>query len=271
MRMASPGQPPAFLIIGAQKAATTTLRRMLSRHPQIESARIKEVGHFSRDVHFGASLADYQEHFKPLPWKRPIFFEATPEYLAWPGVAGRIASAYPDIKLIAVLREPVSRAYSAWNMYGNMWKKGTLQDILQKGKLIAGNRLPLLMEGREEIRPFRECLEIERSLIENAEAFEPALIRRGLYLAQLQEYWQHFPRERLLIIGFSALKAEPQGILDRVCAFLGLPRFELDAPPPKANEGDYATTIDDADRAFLEEIYTAPNRALFDEIGPVDW
>lgn len=273
VRSVLPGRAPDFLIIGAQKAGTTTLYQMLDSHPDLKGSWPKEIGYFSRDIHFGVPLSYYESHFKRHPFGPRKFFEATPEYLCWPGVAERIAAVYPDIKLIAILREPAARAYSAWSMYGRLWRRGYFSRAgRRRGASIPGNRLlELLMEGREEIRPFRECLEIELELIESGEAFEPALIRRGLYLDQLEAFWTHFHEDQLLILGFGELTCDPQSVFERVCRFVGVSPIEFEGEAPKANAGHYADPLAPEDRALLEEIYAEPNDALFKRTGALYW
>ena len=112
---------PDFMIVGAQKAATSTLFRILARHPCILAPRNKELSFFDDGkIPFGEYNA-YQMHF-PLLWRKwrgKQTFEASPEYLYNRHVASRIYYYNKKTKIIVILRNPIDRAYSAWNMYAN--------------------------------------------------------------------------------------------------------------------------------------------------------
>lgn len=115
---------PRFLIIGAQKAGTTSLFDYLSHHPYLVPSRQKEVCFFSNDELYQKGEAWYHSHF-PMPYrvlKGSLAYEATPEYLFYPQCPERIFQYNAGMKLIIILRDPVERAYSAWNMYRRFQK-----------------------------------------------------------------------------------------------------------------------------------------------------
>jgi len=107
---------PTFLIIGAQKSATRWLRSNLGTHPDIY-ANPDEISYFNYPQRVRSKGIDwYRARFEG--WKgEPIVGESTPGYMIWrhhpAEVAERIQQAVPDVRLIAVLRNPVDRAYSA--------------------------------------------------------------------------------------------------------------------------------------------------------------
>src|SRR3954447_18625468 len=97
---------PDFLIIGAQRAGTTSLFHYLQRHPSVMQSSIKEVHYFDGSYNRGRRW--YLSHF---PLRRAtsggrITGEATPYYLFHPTVPTRVAVDFPDVKLIAILRDP---------------------------------------------------------------------------------------------------------------------------------------------------------------------
>lgn len=105
-----------FIIIGAQKAGTTSLFRYLQPHPEFYLLPEKEAPFFSNDSKYALGWARYlQEHFADAPEAR-LWGKATPDYMADPRVPERMAALLPEIKLIALLREPVGRAYSHYLM-----------------------------------------------------------------------------------------------------------------------------------------------------------
>ncbi len=220
-----PKNEPDFIIIGAQKAGTTSLHYYLEQHPKLCGGTTKEIGYFHRDKYFGKSYDSYKNDF-PGP-RSKLYFEATPEYLIHPNVAENIYSKLPDKKLIVLLRDPIKRAYSAWNHYRQLFETGKYIQAIQNKPRREGN---LLFESfymdRSSFPSFRECIEIELEIIEKESGYEPALLRRGLYLSQLEEYWRFFNKEQVLIIGFKELVTDTDKTLDRVCEFLGTQRID---------------------------------------------
>src|SRR5581483_353597 len=114
---------PEFLIIGAQRTGTTSLYKYLYEHPQFVSATLKTKGVHFFDMRYDKGMAWYRAHFPTSAYR--AFFrarhgcdlvtgEASPYYLFHPHVPYRLAQHMPDVKLIAMLRDPIERTYSMW-------------------------------------------------------------------------------------------------------------------------------------------------------------
>ena len=259
------------MIIGTQKAGTSSLHHYLSQHPDIVGSRPKEVGYFQRNMHFGATLDDYRRAFRGSHER--LHFEATPEYLYHPNVATAIHDVYPTMKFIVLLREPGKRAYSAWNHYRDHFETGKYKTAILDKPRLPGNLLASkLFENRSKFPSFRECIDIELEMIANDEGFEPGILRRGLYLDQLKEYWKYFDKEQFLILGFKDLVEDPESTLNKVTNFLGVTPFEVSRikAEPK-NQRKYTDPLSPEDRKFLDEYYEVPNSRLFDAVGPLNW
>ena len=124
--MSAPGRWPTFLVIGAYKAGTTTLHHVLRAHPQVFVPTRQEPSYFAfadrpdpRNPAWSKSVRDEASY-------RALFAEAgdagavgevSPEYLFNPAASDAIARRLPEVTLIAVLRNPVDRAFSDWTMY----------------------------------------------------------------------------------------------------------------------------------------------------------
>ena len=105
-------RPPDFLILGAQKAGTTSLLDWLGAHPRIAPPDRKEVHWFTN--HWGRPAAWYRSHFPRRP-AGVLSAEATPYYLFHPAVPERVARALPDVRCIVLLRDPAARTISHHN------------------------------------------------------------------------------------------------------------------------------------------------------------
>lgn len=270
-----PGAKPGFLIVGAQKAGTTSLHNYLSQHPRLVGSKPKEIRFFDRDFNFKKGRRWYQNHFKPKKKSR-IYFEATPEYLYRKFAANRIYELYPTTKIIILLREPVSRAYSAYNMYRDfLANRDELPGII-KIPYIDGQPNNLFEElfNREYFPSFQQVVEEEMLKIQvHSELEEPSCIRRGIYLDQVKRYHKLFNAENVLVIGFKDLISNKIDVLNRILAFLGLEADEwknLTEEPQNAR--NYPSPIDPKLKTELISFYESHNEALFKFLGhKVNW
>ena len=229
-----------FVIGGVQKGGTTLLWSILTRHPGVAFPEGKEVHWFDNDEHYAhgpADLAAYHARFGD-PADPRLWGDPTPSYLWWPTAPARIRDYHPAMKWIVLLRDPVSRAYSHWNM--------------------ARSR------GAEKL-DFREALAAEdarlRAATRRRQAQRYSYFSRGLYAQQIARLWSLFPREQALLLRSEWLREDPEGIVARVLGFLGLPPMTL---PEDVNAfaGEYERPIDPADRAALVAAYAPEIREL---------
>ena len=120
-----------FIGIGTSKAGTTWVSEMLDAHPGICMSEPKEVNYFNeqnnysiniKNYNYGKGFNWYKKHF--LHWRTgQIIGEFTPKYLADLKAPLRIKNAFPDVKLIVCLRDPVDRAFSQYNFIKYFKKK----------------------------------------------------------------------------------------------------------------------------------------------------
>lgn len=241
---------PRFLIIGAQKAGTTSLFDYLSHHPSVVPSREKEVCFFSNDEFYQKGEAWYHSHF-PMPYrvsKGSLAYEATPEYLFYPQCPERIFRYDAGVKLIIILRDPVERAYSAWNMY-----RGFQRDPVHFR----------LAEYRDFETAVREEIQLMNRTPRGDQPLEPSYVRRGLYAEQIERYRAYFPWGQLFIMDMSDLSGDPAGTLDKITDFLGIPRWTWDGAYFAAkNQWKYQSAMPDAVRTMLREFYRPYNRQL---------
>jgi sulfotransferase family protein len=253
---------PDFLIIGAQKAGTTALYAYLRWHPALGGPSWKEVSYFDR--RYGRGEAWYRGHFPnllrtSLARRRhhvALVGEASPSYLFHPAAPERVAALVPDVKLIALVRNPTERALSHYNHEVSL------------------GREPLPFEEALEREEERTRGEVERMLAD-PEYFSRAwwdhtYRARGLYVEQLERWLAVFPEEQLLVIASEDLLARPGETYARTLQFLGVAPHDLPAYPRVFNR-DYPDMSPET-RRMLNEYYAEPNRRLFALLGrELDW
>ncbi len=183
---------PNFLIIGAQKAATSWIARSLDQHPDVFVVGT-EVYFFNQ--HFSKGLDWYEAQFRDWSGQSRVG-EKTPGYLYHPEVPARVYETLGrDVKLIACLRHPVDRAYSAFWQY--TWKDG-IPENADFRTFFLSNKLPDLHD-------------------------------RGLYFTQLRRYLDIFPRENLLVLIYEELNQDRQRAMTDCLEFLGVNTTAPDA------------------------------------------
>jgi Sulfotransferase domain len=234
---------PDFLVIGAQKAGTTALYAYLRWHPAITGPSWKEVSFFDR--HWWRGERWYRGQF-PLRSSGRLVGEASPSYLFHPLAPERVRSLLPDVRLVALLRDPVERAYSQYQHE------------------VALGREPLSFEDAVEAEDERTRGEVER-LVADPRAFSRAwwdhtYAARGLYAEQLERWLAVFEREQLLVVRTEDLRDQPAETYGEVLHFLSARPHALDAYP-RVFEREYAPMRPET-RAALAERFAEPNRRL---------
>lgn len=263
------GSRPDFLILGAQKCGTVALFNYLEQHPSVRPSTKKEISFFNKDVHYRRGNAWYHSHF---PLRAPgLTFEATPGYLYYPQCAPRIHAYHPSMKLIVLLRNPVDRAFSAWNMFRVLRRDrpNYLRERMRTADPAARVGLAKLLAG-DHFPSFSGAVrwEIEQSPTVEQQP-EPSFVRRGLYAQQLERYFGLFPREQVLVINSEKLRADTAATLDEVTAFLQLPSHAWNAErlaPRHVGQYDKAA-MDPETRRLLADYYAPHNATLSTLLG----
>jgi Sulfotransferase domain len=245
---------PTFLVVGAQKSGTTSLHRYLCEHPLVLCATAKEMHYFSLKYPLGEQW--YLSHF-PLATSKamvrlrhgatPAVGEATPAYLFDARAPARVHAFDPRMKLVAVLRDPVDRAYAHY------WME---------------------VETRDEEHSFEEALawerevlaaELERwftdeSYVSALPLFGRAYVARGRYAEQLERWLALFPREQLLVFTTEELLSDPAETMAGLARFLGIPERSATTYPLE-NVRNYRP-MSPATREHLALTFEPHNRRL---------
>jgi len=241
---------PGFLVIGAQKAGTTALYAYLRQHPAITGPSWKEVSFFDR--HYARGEAWYRGNFpNSLRARGDLVGEASPSYLFHPLAPERVTGLVPDAKLIALVRNPVDRAYSHYQHE------------------VALDREPLSFEDalaaeEERLRGEEDHMLADPAYFSHA-WWNYTYRARGLYADQLERWLAVFPREQLLIVPTDDLAADPGATYARVLEFLGAVPHRLGSYP-RVFERQYEPMAPET-RAKLAGEFVEPNRRLYELIG----
>lgn len=250
---------PSFLIVGAQKAGTTSLYNYLSQHPQIlPNKSWKEIHYFDDPEHYQRGMGWYLSFFpNKLKAANCLTFEATPEYLYLPHVPKLIKQDLGDVKIIILLREPVSRAYSAWRMY----------------KSFANFSNPDFKSMSDQ-RSFTDAILQEMQGEVVAGGYPHSYIDRGKYVYQINNYLNYFDRGHVLVLNFDDLQHDLDGVLSKVCDFLEIAAFNsevvqtLKTQKFNVRSGKGEQINPDAEiLAKLKNYFIPFNERLFDRLG----
>ena len=209
---------PSFLVIGAQRSGSTALYRHLAAHPRILPPLRKEVHYF--DFQYAKGRAWYLAHFPGIHKRltgnyRAITFDASPYYMVHPLAPERIRAFNPDMKLIAILRNPVDRALSHYN---HETRRGV--ETLTFEEAIAAE--PERLAGAE-----RELKQAPHCYSHRHHHF--SYLDRGRYVHHLEPWLEHFPRKHLLVLRSEDLLEDPDPVMNQVFGFLGLPAHRVPA------------------------------------------
>jgi hypothetical protein len=263
---------PSFLVIGAQKCGTSALYEYLSKHPDITPAPIKEIHFFDQDTTYGRGLTWYHSHF-PLPFKlgpQAICFEATPSYLYRPASAQRIHDYDPGIKLIVLLRNPVDRAYSQWNMYRIMLSKN--RQLLYRASSDSDEAIRRWVDRILSSDSFFELNKVLREELEmilsGDDNPEPSYIRRGLYYEQMIRYLKYFDRDQIFVIDSRSLMRNPVSVLNSVTEFVGVSSHDWRREKfPLIQARPYQEDMSAKTRTMLHDFFSPHNEKLYQLLG----
>ena len=205
---------PNFLVIGAAKSGTTALWSFLKQHPAIYMAARKEPHFFSAEefLPYCRGPGDYKHPSIDLESYRALYQgvrdetaigEASNTTLYFPSAIEKIKLHVPQAKLIAMLRQPADRAFSAY--------------------------MHLRRDGRETIEDFGEALELEEQRIASKWATLWHYKNVGCYYKQLKPFYDAFPRDQIRVYLYEDFSRKPLDVLQDMFGFLDVdPLFEPD-------------------------------------------
>jgi hypothetical protein len=239
------GRLPDFLIFGAQRSGTTNLYDLVVRHPSVSAASHKEIHFF--DLHYGRGEHWYRGNFPSARSDSSggalICGEATPTYIAYQSAPTRVRTLMPEVKLIALLREPVARAVSHYHHFrrlGNEDRSFEEAIAWEYSYLSSGNR-PLLLDSPER-------------------GSDPLYLSLSAYAPQLKRWLATFPREQIFVSPSEDLFENRDAVLASLGRFLELrsPFPPLTVPPKQFPYPEVAQET----RRRLTDLFAPYNREL---------
>ena len=249
---------PDFLIVGEAKAGTTTLYDLLSRHPQVAPAAMKEVHFF--DLRYSRGVEWYRAQF-PLsyrvrgdyegPGARLCTGEASPYYMLHPHAPRRIKALLPDVRLIVLVRNPIERAYSHFHHESRAGREALSfeEAIAREPERLAGERERMLADEQYSSVAYRRN----------------SYLRRGQYADHIDALHALFDPQQVLVVCSEELFKSPGKTYADVVSFLGLPADTRTAIRQK-NSGSYAPMSSDT-RKRLAAYFESHNHRLYQMLG----
>ena len=210
---------PNFLIIGAARSGTTSMYEYLSQSPNILAPTGKEIYFF--DKNFQRGINWYKKFFPTKNQmsnhsneinQKVITGEATPRYIHHPHVPKRVFNMIPNVRLIVLLRNPVDRAHSHYQMqFEHKAESLSFEEAIEKE--------PERLEGEFE------KMEKDGNYY-SVEFYKRSYLTRGIYAEQLERWFKYFPREQFLIIQSEEFYSNTLSVFKKVLNFLSIPNFE---------------------------------------------
>ena len=223
-----------FIIGGTQKGGTTALDYYLRKHPEIGMGKDKELHFFDNEKLFSKSIIRYSKYNKNFNFKekKKVYGEATPLYLYWEPSCKRIWEYNPNIKLIFILRNPITRAFSHWNMeFDRNYDKETFNYAILN-----------------EAQRVKESLPFQSRVYSYAD--------RGFYSEQIRRFKRFFDDDQLMFIKYEDFKSNQEKTLLDIFNFLGVNPQNYQFEPKTIHERKKHAEISKDDKQFLIQKFT---------------
>lgn len=247
---------PNYVIAGAQRAGTTSLYRYLVQHPDVGKVRLGKGVHYF-DTNATAPMNWYKAHFPIDPDRIPLWDgprtvgEGSPYYMFHPAVPSRLKSAFPQIKVIVILRDPVERAHSQW-----------AHESARQYETLGFLEALEAEEGRLQGEETRLVAELGATSFSHQHHSYAA---RGQYATQVQRLWDTFGQDHVLVLSATSMFADPHTAYSQTLDFLGLRKHT--AKYDVHNARSYPP-IDAPALGFLNHNLGDSNERLVTMLGP---
>ena len=239
---------PDFLVIGAKRCGTTSLYEYLGKHPCIKKSSHDHIGFF--DDNYDLGIGFYKSFF-PTIFEKKIYEvkngkfltnDVTSSYIQNTKIVNRIVEMLPNSKIIAILRNPVDRAYSEYNLH---------------------------LRANAEIESFDSLIQNEINSIENkndgGKIKNNSYLKKGFYYDQLKPWFELFPKNNILILSTEKFGENTSQVFNDIFKFLNLKNYNIQNPK-RMQKGSYSK-LNPSTREKLLEYYEPKNKQLYELIG----
>ena len=253
---------PDFLVFAVGRAGTTSLYEGIMKHSDTHRPSTREIYFF--DYKYNHGLGWYKGHF-PTIFKKFVFTkikgkkfvtgETHGRILRYPHAAKRVLENNPNVKLIALLRNPIDRAYSLYRIQVRNGRENlSFWDAIQAEE----KRLEGLMEQMEKDENFY-----------SGEFYQKSYLYQSIYYDGLKNWFKFFPREQFLILNVDDLNSKPKENFEKIFKFLDLPLNDIEFTHYNSQKNP---DIDPVIRKKLVEYFKPHNEKLYQLLGRrFDW
>ena len=255
-----------IFIIGAQKSGTSALHSYMLNHREIIGGKVKEINYFNHKEKYAKGDNWYHNQFvKPLFYKpKKYFIDSTPQYITDENVAEMIFQYNPNAHIIVLLRNPVERAYSAWNMYKQF---SEFTDVNRKK--LADRHASLqnrkLFYNFITTNPFPSFEDFAEKELKNIDTY-PRILKKGIYVEQLIPYYKLFPKNKITIIESKDFKQNKLEYLNLIFDKLELSNIQ-DLTLEDVHKREYVSKMKLETKNKLIEFYKPYNEKLSELTG----
>ena len=248
---------PNLFVLGAGKCGTTSLHRLLNRHPDIMACTPKEPTFFCS---YFQVVRDPVGYFNLFDASKRYRVDASHAYLSNPETPPLLRDLFPDAKFLISLRQPKARAHS----------------------LFQHMRRALHEDGRplELVESFHRCLQLEAERFQSPEFLSQCrqyfwnfmYMRSSVYDVQMERYFSLFPRDRFLVMSLAEIQQHPDRIMGSIGEFLGVDPAGFGPRMPTSNFAPAYPGFDPACEALMEAHFGDLTARVDGLVGrPLDW
>lgn len=266
----------SLFVIGAQKAGTTALHNYLIKHPDVKHGESKELHFFNHQEKYEKGISWYHKQFvRPLFYDNSnVYVDSSPHYLSDLEVAKRLYNYNPNAKIVILLRDPVKRAFSAWNMYKQLAelssndKESLIKSNIEK-KYITNFRNLINTHPFPSFEDF-VSKELQNNTIVD---YYPNIFKTSLYVQQVKPYLDLFDNDNIFIYESEYFKTNKLKVTNLILKQAGLKKLEVSEEDlKKVHSRTYNSPINKETELKLKAFYKPYNEQLFELIGKrFDW
>jgi hypothetical protein len=257
-----------IIIGGFQKCGTSALHLFLSKHPDVIVSNPKELDYFNCQAQYDKGTEYYHSFFKKpsiFRLKATNYLESSPSYFSYGDVAltaQRIFEYNHKIKLIALTRNPIDRAFSAWNMYKRRFENGDVDWWFKWFEQREGSTPLAKRRTEKEYKNFSLFIKNELWALKNNQAIECPILKNGEYETGLCVFKEKF-KNQVLVVDNESLAKNTEKELNKIASFLELKSYDWSSVKNlKIFKGVYDSNMEDDSYNLLNRYFNSNHENL---------